>query len=321
MKLVFELCANGKKKWLDNAMKKLILIIFMAVLPLFIREATAKGNEKMNNIISLDLATKTVKLNDGNIMPIIGLGTYSLTGDVCVNSVSAALKRGYRLIDTAYMYHNEESIGKAIKNSGVPREEIFITTKLYPNQYNDAESAIDDALERLNVNYIDLMLLHHPGKDDVMAYKAMENAVRDGKIHSIGLSCYYIKELSEFLPQVTIMPALVQNEIHPYYQDTEVIKFIQQQGIVVEGWYPLGGRGYTKEMLDNDVLKNIGKKYNKTVAQVILRWNLQRSVVIIPGTSNPEHMKENMDIFDFELTEKDMEMIGSLNRNEKHDWY
>lgn len=302
-------------------MKRLILIIIMAVLPLVFRGAAAKGEENMDNIISLDLATKTVKLNDGNIMPIIGLGTYSLTGDVCVNSVSAALKNGYRLIDTAYIYHNEESIGKAIKNSGIPREEIFITTKLYPNQYKNAESAIDEALERLDVDYINLMLLHHPGKDDVKAYKAMEKAVRDGKIRSIGVSCYYIKELNEFLPQVTIMPALIQNEIHPYYQDKEVIEFIQQKGIVVEGWYPLGGRGYTKEMLADEVLKSIGEKYNKTAAQVILRWNLQRNIIIIPGTSNPEHMKENMDIFDFELTEEDMEKIRQLNRNEKHDWY
>lgn len=275
----------------------------------------------MSNVIHLNLATKTVTLNDGNIMPIIGLGTYSLTGDVCISSVSVALKSGYRLIDTAYIYNNEESIGKAIKNSGIQREEIFITTKLYPNQYANAESAINDALKRLDVDYIDLMLLHHPGKDDVNAYKAMEKAVKGGKIHSIGLSCYYIKELKEFLPQITIIPALVQNEIHPYYQDTSVIEFIQKKGIVVEGWYPLGGRGYTKDMLSDEVLKDIGKKYHKTVAQVILRWNLQRNVVIIPGTSNPAHMKENMDIFDFELTEEDMQKISQLNRNEKHDWY
>lgn len=302
-------------------MKKLILIIFVTVLPIIIQEAIARGKDNMSEMIHLDLATKTVKLNDGNIMPIIGLGTYSLTDDVCVNSVSAALKTGYRLIDTAYMYHNEESIGQAIKNSGISREEIFITTKLYPNQYANAEAAIEDALKRLDVDYIDLMLLHHPGKDDVRAYKAMEKAVKNGKIHSIGLSCYYIKELSEFLPQITIMPALVQNEIHPYYQDTDVIEFIQKKGILVEGWYPLGGRGYTKDMLNNEVLKDIGKKYNKTAAQVILRWNLQRNVIIIPGTSNPAHMKENMDIFNFELTDDDMKKIKQLNRDEKHDWY
>ncbi len=303
-----------------NSINRLVIILLMS-LPLVIRGASAKGESNMHDIISLNLTTKTVKLNDGNIMPIIGLGTYSLTGDVCVNSVSEALKAGYRLIDTAYMYHNEESIGKAIKDSGVPREKIFITTKLYPNQYANADLAIDDALERLGVDYIDLMLLHHPDKNDVKAYRAMEEAVKVGKIRSIGLSCYYIKELSEFLPQITIIPALVQNEIHPYYQDTKVIEFIQRNGIVVEGWYPLGGRGYTKEMLADEVLKDIGKKYNKTVAQVILRWNLQKNVVIIPGTSNPEHMKENMAIFDFELSDEDMKRISRLNRDEKHDWY
>lgn len=307
-------------KMVYNNIKRSVIILLMS-LPLVMRGASAKGEDNMHNIIHLNLATKTVKLNDGNIMPIIGLGTYSLMGDICVNSVSEALKAGYRLIDTAYMYHNEESIGKAIKNSGIPRKEIFITTKLYPNQYANAEAAIDDALARLDVEYIDLMLLHHPGKNDVKAYKAMEEAIKAGKIRSIGLSCYYIKELSEFLPQITIMPALVQNEIHPYYQDTKVIEFIQRKGIVVEGWYPLGGRGYTKEMLADEVLKDIGKKYNKTAAQIILRWNLQKNVVIIPGTSNSAHMKENIDIFDFELTDEDMKKISRLNRDEKHDWY
>lgn len=267
------------------------------------------------------MTVKTVTLNDGNIMPVIGLGTYSLTGDICVNAVSQALQSGYRLIDTAYIYHNEESIGKAVKNSDIPREEIFITTKLYPNQYADAVSAIDDALERLDVEYIDLMLLHHPGKHDVDAYKAMEQAVRDGKIRSVGLSNYYIEELESFLPQVTIKPALVQNEIHPYYQDKAVTDYIQRQGIIVEGWYPLGGRGYTEKMLENKVLNEIGGKYGKTAAQVILRWNLQRNIIVIPGTSNPAHMAENMNIFDFELTAEDMEKISRLDRNEKHDWY
>lgn len=302
-------------------MRHLVLIILMAVLPLITREATAAGKDNMANIIPFNLTAKTVKLNDGNTMPIIGLGTYSLLGDVCVNSVSAALKNGYRLIDTAHIYHNEESIGKAVKNSGIPREEIFITTKLYPYQYANAAEAIDTALEKLDVDYIDLMLLHHPGKNDVEAYRAMENAVKEGKIRSIGLSCYYIKELSEFLPNITITPALVQNEIHPYYQDTEVIEFIQKKSIIVQGWYPLGGRGYTKELLENNVLKEIGATYGKTAAQVVLRWNLQRNIVIIPGTSNPAHLKENMDIFDFELSAEDMERISRLDRNEKHDWY
>lgn len=299
----------------------MILLILMMWVSIIMRETTVMADANMSKPIALDLGTRTVKLNDGNTMPIIGLGTYSLTGNECTSSVLTALKNGYRLIDTAYIYHNEESIGEAIKNSGIPREEIFITTKLYPTQYANAAKAIDDALARLGVNYIDLMLLHHPGAYDVDAYKAMENAVKAGKIRSIGLSCYYTKELTALLPQITIVPAIIQNEIHPYYQDSEVIEYIQNKGIVVEGWYPLGGRGYTKELLSNKVLLAIGAKYNKTAAQVILRWNLQRNIVVIPGSSDPTHIQENMDIFNFALTAEDMEKISQLNRDEKHDWY
>lgn len=278
-------------------------------------------NPNTQNNITFDLDKKTVTLNSGYDMPIIGLGTYSLLDETCVTSVSTALRNGYRLIDTAYMYHNEESVGEGIKASGIPREEIFVTTKLYPNQFFNPETAIDEALEKLDVDYIDLMLLHHPGDHDVEAYHAMEKAVAEGKIRSIGLSNWYIKELEEFLPQVTITPALVQNEIHPYYQENDVIPYIQKLGIVVEGWYPLGGRGYTAELLGNEVILNIAKAHGKSSAQVILRWNLQKEVIVIPGSSNPDHIKENIDIFDFELTETEMNQINALDRSEKHDWY
>ena len=274
-----------------------------------------------NKGYSFDFETKTVKLNSGYDMPINGIGTYSLTGDTCYNSIISALDSGVRLIDTAYMYNNEEEIGRAIKDSRVPREEIFITTKLYPNQYDAPENAINDALERLDVDYIDLLLLHHPGDNDVEAYKAMEQAVRDGKVHSIGLSNWYVEELEEFLPQITITPAVVQNEIHPYYQENDVIPYIQNKKIVVEGWYPFGGRGHTSELLNDEVIVGIAKNHNVTAAQVILRWNLQRGVVVIPGSSNPEHIKENTQIYDFELTDEEMQKIQELNRDEKHDWY
>ena len=269
----------------------------------------------------IDLKSKTVELNSGYKMPVIGLGTYRLAGNVCEETVKTALENGYRLIDTASFYENEVSIGKAVKNSEISRDKIFITTKLYPSQYADAKREIDGALKKLGVDYIDLMLLHHPGRYDVNAYKIMEKAVEEGKIRSIGLSCYYIRELKEFLPQIDIRPSVVQNEIHPYYQDTEVVKYIQNSDIVVEGWYPLGGRGYTKEMLKNKTLEKIGARHRKTTAQVILRWNLQRNIVVIPGTANYEHMKENMDIFNFTLTAEDMKEISKLDRNEKHDWY
>ena len=283
-------------------------------------------NEKENenripNSSAFNFDTKSVMLNSGYEMPIYGIGTYSLTGDTCVESVTAALNNGVQLIDTAYMYGNEESVGEAVRNSGIPREKIFVITKLYPNQFSDPETAIEEALTKLDIGYIDMMLLHHPGVGDVEAYLAMEKAVVDGKIRSLGLSNWYVKELEEFLPQVNIMPALVQNEIHPYYQENDVIPYIQKLGIVVQGWYPLGGRGYTAELLGNEVISEIASAHGKSSAQVILRWNLQKGVVVIPGSSNPEHIQENTELFDFELTEEEMERINALDRGEKHDWY
>ena len=219
------------------------------------------------------------------------------------------------------MYHNEESVGRGIRESGVPREEIFVTTKLYPNQFADAENAIEEALEKLGVDYIDLMLLHHPGEHDTDANKAMEKAVEEGKIRSIGLSNWYVKELESFLPQITITPAVVQNEIHPYYQENDVIPYIQEKGIVVEGWYPLGGRGHTAELLGDPTILAAAQAHGVSPAQVILRWNLQKGVVVIPGSSNPDHIRENLDIFGFSLTDEEMAMINGLDRGEKHDWY
>ena len=279
------------------------------------------GDNTVTGDISFNFETKTVLLNSGYEMPIYGLGTYSLTGDTCVESVTAALNSGVRLIDTAYMYHNEESVGEAVRNSGIPREEIFVITKLYPNQFSDAEAAIEEALVKLDIDYIDMMLLHHPGTDDVEAYLAMEKAVADGKIRSLGLSNWYVEELEEFIPQINIMPALVQNEIHPYYQENDVIPYIHGLGIVVQGWYPLGGRGYTAELLGNEVISEIAAAHGKSSAQVILRWNLQKGVVVIPGSSNPDHIQENTELFDFELTREEMERINALDRREKHDWY
>lgn len=280
-----------------------------------------EDDSAMKRDITFDFETKTVTLNSGYQMPIYGIGTYSLTDSECVDSVTAALENGVRLIDTAYMYHNEESVGEAVRNSGIPREEIFVITKLYPNQFSDPDSAIDDALKKLDIEYIDMMLLHHPGAGDVDAYLAMEKAVADGKIRSIGLSNWYVEELEEFLPQVTVTPALVQNEIHPYYQENDVIPYIQELGIVVQGWYPLGGRGHTAELLGNEVISKIADAHGKSSAQVILRWNLQKGVVVIPGSSNPDHIKENTELFDFELSADEMEQIHALDRNEKHDWY
>lgn len=263
----------------------------------------------------------TVKLSSGYDMPIVGLGTYSLHGATCINSVKTAIAVGFRKFDTASVYGNEEEVGQGVRESGVPRESVFVATKLYPNQYANPEAAIEECLRKLDIGYIDLMLLHHPGTNDVKAYKAMEKYVAAGKIRSIGVSCYYVKEINEFLSKVNIKPVLVQNEVHPYYQDKEVVKHLHDLGIVVEAWYPLGGRGHQKELLSDPVLSAIAAKHNKSVVQVILRWHLQRGVVAIPGSSNPDHIKENISIFDFALTDDEMGQIAALDRNEKHDWY
>ena len=272
-----------------------------------------------------DFETKSVLLNSGYEMPVMGLGTYSLSHDTCVNSVMALLENGGRLIDTAYMYHNEEAVGEGVRRAmaefGIPREEIFVITKLYPNQFSDPKAAIEMALEKLDIGYIDMMMLHHPGSNDVKAYQEMEKYVEAGKIRSLGLSNWYVKELTEFLPQVSIMPALVQNEIHPYYQEQDVVPFIQEKGIVVQCWYPLGGRGYTGQLLGDPTINAIADAHGVSPAQVILRWDLQRGIVVIPGSSNPDHIKENLDLFGFSLTDAEMEQIRGLDRNEKHDWY
>ena len=308
--------------WLDG--KRFAGGTFKEEIESWLEKNNIKPNEApvSAEVGKFDFEKKTVMLNSGYEMPIMGLGTYSLSDEECYNSVTALLESGGRLIDTAYMYGNEAAVGRAVRDSDVPREEIFVITKIYPGeQFANPEKAIQDALDKLDIGYIDMMLLHHPGENDVKAYLAMEKFVEDGKIHSLGLSNFYVEELEEFLPQVNITPALVQNEIHPYYQENDVIPYIQNLGIVVQGWYPFGGRGHTSELLGDSVISEIAKAHDVTSAQVILRWNLQKGVVVIPGSSNPDHIRENLDLFGFELTDAQMQEINELDRHEKHDWY
>ena len=283
-------------------------------------------SEEDHTVGVFNFDSRTVTLNSGYEMPLNGLGTYSLHGETCINSVKSALRSGVRLIDTASAYGNEEEVGQAIREAmeelGLKREDIFVTTKIYPgSEMANPEQAIQACLDRLNIGYVDLMLLHHPDRNDVKAYQAMEKFVGEGKIRSIGLSNWYVKELEEFLPQVSTTPALVQNEIHPYYQENDVIPYIQDLGIVVQGWYPLGGRGHTAELLGDEVISGIAEAHGVSSAQVILRWNLQKGVVVIPGSSNPDHIRENTELYGFTLTGEEMAQINALDRNETHDWY
>ena len=271
-----------------------------------------------------DFEKQTVLLNSGYEMPIIGLGTWTLSDDEAENSVYHALKSGMRLIDTARYYGNEVGVGrglqKAIDEGIVTREDVFITSKIYGGNYERAGGIIDDALKDLNVDYIDLMLIHQPGYDDEGVYKAMEDAVRAGKLRSIGISNYYTKEqVDEVLSFATIVPAVIQNENHLYYQNTELQEYASQYGIVIESWYPFGGRGHTSEHFGNEVIKELAEKYGKSSAQIILRWQLQAGFIAIPGSSNPDHIAENYDIFDFELSKEDMQRIRELDQHERYE--
>ena len=277
-------------------------------------------------MINLNDKIPLVDLNDGNKMPVLGLGVYSICGDKLKRTLKPALDMGIRLIDTASFYQNEIEIGEfirqAIRDGLIKREELFVITKIYLGaEMANPEKAIEGCLNRLNISYVDMMLLHHPDVNDIKAYLTMEKYVNKGLIHSLGLSNYYIKEIDSFIKKVNIKPALVQNEIHIYYQEKEVVPHIQNLGIVMQAWYPFGGRGYTNNILNDKTIVKLAQKYNKTPAQIILRWHLQRNVIAIPGSSNPYHIQENLQIFDFKLNDKDMAEIALLDKNEKHDWY
>lgn len=284
-----------------------------------------KFSESRSVSVGTNGNSPVVKLSSGYDMPIVGLGTYSLRGAKCMNAILSAIRLGYRKFDTASFYRNEEEVGRAIRQATdeglIKREDVFVATKLYPNEFADAEKTIEKCLRKLDIDYIDLMLLHHPGLHDVEAYKTMEQYVKNGKIRSLGVSNFYIKEMSEFLSKVSIKPVLDQNEIHPYYQDKAVVEYLHENGIVAEAWYPFGGRGFNSELMKEPVILEIASNHGKTLTQVILRWNIQNGVVVVPGSGNPDHQKDNISIFDFELTPGEIGRIDALERREKHDWY
>ena len=310
----------------------IVLIVLGVILFLFFNNR--KKEESMNNNSSnvnvndfdnkFNFGTRTVTWNSGYEMPILGLGTWTQNDEETTNSVYYALEDGYRLIDTAQYYGNEEGVGeglkRAIDNGVVTRDEVFITTKIMPSSYDNVYNSIDESLERLGVDYIDLLLIHQPGSNDEVVYKAMEQGVRDGKVKSIGISNYYTKEeVDEVLSYATITPAVIQNENHIYYQNTELQEYVSKYGIIMESWYPFGGRGHTSENFNNEVIKEIAEKYDKTSAQIILRWQLQAGYIVIPGSSNPDHILENYSIFNFELDEEDMKNIANINKNQRYE--
>lgn len=271
-----------------------------------------------------DFSAEKVLLNSGWEMPIIGTGTWTLSDEEAENSTYYALKSGMRLIDTARYYQNETGVGKglarAIDEGIVTREEVFITSKIYGGDHDWAVEEINEALSDLGVDYIDLMLIHQPGSDDAGVYKAMEEAVESGKLHSIGISNYYTKQqVDEVLSFAEITPAVIQNENHIYYQNAELRDYVKQYGIVMESWYPFGGRGHTQESFENDVILDLAKDHGKTAAQIILRWHLQDGYIAIPGSGNPDHIAENYDIFDFELSEEEMDRIRGIDEQRRYE--
>ncbi|MBQ3760445.1 MAG: aldo/keto reductase [Clostridia bacterium] len=270
-----------------------------------------------------DFESKTVTLNSGYEMPILGLGMFSLSNSEAENSTYWALSTGFRLIDTARIYGNEAAVGRglrrAIDEGIVTREEVFITTKMWTSDFDDGDAAIDASLSRLGVDYIDLMILHHSQpRNDVKAYQAMERAVAAGKLRSIGLSNYYEPEDFDRLVNATsIRPALLQNETHPYHQSGEMKAHIAQYGTVLESWFPLGGRGNTRILFNDPVIASVAQAHGVSSAQVIIRWHLQAGNICIPGSSNKEHIAEDYDVWDFELSKDEMAQIASLERDDR----
>ena len=263
-----------------------------------------------------------IVLNNRVTMPRLGFGTIGQTGSQIVENVAFALNHGYDLIDTANRYGNEAEVGEGLKRSGRKREEYFLETKLGPTLY-EQDHAVDDTLKRLQVDYIDLMILHHSQpSNDVAAYQAMEQAVADGKLRSIGLSNYYEPEdFDRLVNATTIIPALMQNETHPYHQSTGMKDHLAQYGTVMESWFPLGGRGNTQTLFNDETISAIATAHGKTSAQVILRWHLQAGNIAIPGSSNEDHIQENFEIFDFELSEEEMAQMTALDKNERFAGY
>lgn len=257
-----------------------------------------------------------ITLSNGIKMPVLGYGVYQVTKEECERCVLDALKAGYRSIDTAQSYFNEEEVGSAIKKSGVPREEIFLTSKVWIENYGyDAcKKSVEESLKKLKTDYLDLMLLHQPFADYYGAWRALEDLYKVGRLKAIGISNFYPDRMVDIASFAEIRPMVNQVEVHPFNQQIIAKKYMDKYGVQIEAWAPFGeGRG---GLFDNKILREIGEKYNKTTAQVMLRWHIQRGVVVIPKSIHYERMVENFNVFDFKLSDEDMAEISKLDKNE-----
>ena len=256
-----------------------------------------------------------VTLNNGIKMPMAGIGTFLLSPDEAEASVLAALEYGYRLIDTANAYMNEKAVGRAMKHSGVAREDIFLETKIWPCFYEEND-AIDKTLERLDTDYIDLLLIHQPAGNYVAGYRQMEKAYKEGKVKAIGLSNFNEDQIKEILDICEVKPQILQTEVHPYSQEKALKAFLDKEGIVIQAWYPLGHGD--KTLIEEPLFAEFGTKYGKSSAQIILRWHIQDGNIVISGSKNPDHIKDNFDIFDFALTDVEMEQIAAMDKQKRY---
>ena len=256
-----------------------------------------------------------VTLNNGIKMPMPGIGTFLLPPDEAEASVLNALACGYRLIDTANAYVNEKAVGRAMKKSGVSREEIFLETKLWPAFYEQSD-AVEKTLERLDTDYIDLLLIHQPAGNYIAGYKLMEKAYKEGKVKAIGLSNFSQSQIREILDICEVKPVVLQTEVHPYYQEKKLKDYLKKEGIVIQAWYPLGHGD--KALLEEPLFQELGKKYGKSSAQIILRWHIQAGNIVIPGSKSPAHIQDNFDLFDFSLTAWEMAQISIMDKNVRY---
>ena len=254
-------------------------------------------------------------LNNGIKMPMAGIGTFLLTPDEAEASVLSALQCGYRLIDTANAYVNEKAVGRAMRKFRIPRDEIFLETKLWPSFY-EQEDAVEKTLQRLETDYIDLLLIHQPAGNYVAGYRLMEKAYKEGKVRAIGLSNFTPEQVQEILDICEVKPAVLQTEVHPYSQEKELKAFLDKEGIVIQAWYPLGHGD--KALIQEPLFTEFGKKYGKSNAQIILRWHIQAGNIVIPGSKNPAHIKDNFNLFDFALTDDEMAKITALDKQKRY---